>query len=170
MPDGHPPKKVTGAGASWWGVANHTTIDYRFKMASPNIRIQIKRRGDTYSMDFAGREGYTAETHIAAAAAVKRAFSDAVDLYLMMDEMSSRTEINNYTWDLKKLRLGCQHKGDAEESVMISLLKQLLVGNGWNVRDMGFELDAAGKVLDPDNFHITVTWRAEATTKPAPAA
>ena len=94
---------------------------------------------------------------------ISRAFSDACDLVIMMSKTDIVKSLNDYpdsivfNWDMKKFRKVCRHKGDEEESLMCNFIQAVSPGVGLKVNEIGFPLDAKGKVTNDDVLKISVS-------------
>jgi hypothetical protein len=125
---------------------------------SKNINIMIKRQGQEFVMSInAPPKDSPIELVLETAMSIRRSFSDAIDIYLMVkDKVNSETrEGYAINLDMNEMRKIYSCKSEREEDSMLELLQGLLKDD-FTVNAFGFPLNAKGKPKDRNKIYIDV--------------
>jgi len=100
---------------------------------------------------------------------IKRCVADAVILAKITTRLNEqrKQDEEDMQCDMKKLRPFLQHKGDFEESLMLTILKTTYNIMGYNVTTLGFPLDEKDEIESDDILFIGLEKKpSNKTTKP----
>ena len=125
---------------------------------SKDINIIIKRQGEEFAMAINAPPKETPLTIVLETSmSIRRSFSDAVDIYLMVKNKVNSSTRDDYGIDLdmKELRKIYSCKSEKEEDTMLLMLQTLLQGN-FTVKTFGFPLNAKGNPKHRNKVFINV--------------